>query len=113
MQHPEPEEKVIRPQREGMIPAHLLDYDLTGPGSQRRFHTPAPQDRREAEQESRLSSPISQAGASDQRELTEEWQQTLEAMEHTEGDHEDLHPDSTTGGWQINPENPTPTHQST
>lgn len=78
MQHPQPDETVTQPKRQGTIPSHLLDYDLSGPGSQRQFNTPIPQNRQEAEQESlgaevpsRATTPISQDSAPDQGVLLE------------------------------------------
>ena len=39
MQHPEPNETDVRNKRQGPVPSYLSDYDLSGPGSQRRFRT--------------------------------------------------------------------------
>ena len=37
------DEMVIRPKRQIRVPSLLSDYDPAGPGSQKRFHNPVPQ----------------------------------------------------------------------
>lgn len=70
---------VAQPRRQGTVPSHLSDYDLTGPGSQKRFHNPPlqntqrdEQESQELEESSRATIPISQGCAPGQSVLADQ-----------------------------------------
>ncbi|KAE8276983.1 hypothetical protein D5F01_LYC25284 [Larimichthys crocea] len=119
MPNPEPEDVVIRPPRQTVVPSYLLDYDLTGPGSQKGAQSQVPQNVREdervqseAEARSGATSPLSQGPATDPYVVDEEWEQMLKGTQDDRYHPLSQAPDPSTRWQQLSQENATLRHQA-
>ncbi|CAK6982365.1 hypothetical protein D5F01_LYC10684, partial [Scomber scombrus] len=101
------------------VPSYLLDYDLTGPGSQQWIRNRVPHDTREdecellgAEVRSGTTTPISQISAPHLKVVDEEWEQMSKKMQDDQHPPPNQFPDPPIRWQQLSHENATLRHQA-
>ncbi|CAK6959622.1 hypothetical protein D5F01_LYC10684 [Scomber scombrus] len=119
MPNPDPDDVVPQPPRQRAVPSYLLDYDLTGPGSQQWIRNRVPHDTREdecellgAEVRSGTTTPISQISAPHLKVVDEEWEQMSKKMQDDQHPPPNQFPDPPIRWQQLSHENATLRHQA-